>query len=227
MKFLKFFFKFQIALGEIRSTFTTENITDHNDLKIAFTLFDCAWLFLIGGEVTVFFFSFLSRTNCGSSRFKRKNVHDQNVKYFISSIFNILYLGFDPRRGSKFSFEKFQPRGQEDWRCKLSNRQIVHHSPGLNSKPFRSIYVEKAQLLIAIRPSDRDVKSGGPFGAFREERAMSRYRVLPSPFLSSSSHTTQLHYTNSYTYSHPNLNFLMYTIQILTPHVIWSAEAGA
>ena len=43
---------------------------------------------------------------------------------------------------------------------------------------------------------------------------MSRHRVSPSPFLSSSSssHTTQKHYTNSYTYSHPNLNFLPYTI---------------
>ena len=79
-------------------------------------------------------------------------------------------------------------------------------------------------LFIAIRPSDGDVKSGGPLGAFREEQAMSWHRVSPSPFLSSS-HTTQLHYTNSYTYSQPNLNFLQYTIQILVPHVIWSAQA--
>ena len=35
----------------------------------------------------------------------------------------------------------------------------------------------------------------------------------------------QLHYTNSYTYSQPNLNFLQYTIQILVPHVTWSAQA--
>ena len=34
----------------------------------------------------------------------------------------------------------------------------------------------------------------------------------------------QLHYTNSYTYSHPNLNFLQYTIQKLVPHVMWSAQ---
>ena len=69
-------------------------------------------------------------------------------------------------------------------------------------------------LLTAIRPSDGDVKPGGPLGAFREEQAMSRHLVSPSPFLSSSSssHTTQLHYINSYTYSHPNLNFLQYTI---------------
>ena len=52
---------------------------------------------------------------------------------------------------------------------------------------------------------------------------MSRHWVSPSPFLSSSSHTTLLHYTNSYTYSHSNLNFLQYTIQKLVPHVIWSA----
>ena len=69
------------------------------------------------------------------------------------------------------------------------------------------------------------VKPGGPLGAFREEQAMSQHWVSPSPFLSSSSHTRQLHYTNSYTYSHPNLNFLQYTIQILVPHVMWSAQA--
>ena len=81
-------------------------------------------------------------------------------------------------------------------------------------------------LLIEIRPSDGDVKPGGPLGDFREEQAMIRHRVSPSPFLSSSSsHITQLHYTNSYTYSHPNLNFLQYTIQILFPHVMWSAQA--
>ena len=53
---------------------------------------------------------------------------------------------------------------------------------------------------------------------------MSRHQVSPSSLLSSS-HTTQLHYTNSYTYSHPNLNFIQYTIQILVPHVMWSAQA--
>ena len=80
-------------------------------------------------------------------------------------------------------------------------------------------------LLIAIRPSNGDVKPGGPLGAFREEQAMSRHRVSPSPFLSSSSHTAQLHYTNSYTYNHPNLNFLQYTIQILTRKVVCPSGA--
>ena len=80
--------------------------------------------------------------------------------------------------------------------------------------------------LIAIRPSDGDVKPVGPLGAFRKEQAIRRHRVSPSSFLSlSSSHTTQLQYTNSYTYSHPNLIFLQYTIQILVPHVMWSAQA--
>ena len=79
-------------------------------------------------------------------------------------------------------------------------------------------------MLIAIRPSDGDVNSWWPLGAFREEQTMSQHRVSPSPFLSSSSHTTQLLYTNSYTYSHPNLNFLQYTIQILIPHIMWSAQ---
>ena len=76
-------------------------------------------------------------------------------------------------------------------------------------------------LLIVIHPSDGDVKPGGPLGAFREEQAMSWHRVSPSPFLSSSSHTTRLHYT----YIHPNLNFLQCTIQILIPHVMWSVQA--
>ena len=49
---------------------------------------------------------------------------------------------------------------------------------------------EGMQLLIAICPSDGDVKTGGPLGVFREEQAMSRHRVSPSPFLSASSHTT-------------------------------------
>ena len=80
-------------------------------------------------------------------------------------------------------------------------------------------------LLVAIRPSDGDVKPGGPLCAFLEEQATSRHWVSPSPFLSSSAHTTELHYTNSYTYSHPNLNFLQYIIQILVPHVMWSAQA--
>ena len=47
-------------------------------------------------------------------------------------------------------------------------------------------------LLIAIRPSDVDVKPDGPLGAFREEQAMSRNRVSPSPFFN---HLTQRDYT--------------------------------
>ena len=81
-------------------------------------------------------------------------------------------------------------------------------------------------LLIAIRPSDGDIKPDGPLGAFREEQAMSRHQVSLSPFLSSSSssHTTQLHYT----YSHPNLNFLQYTMQIsshTTRNVVYPSGA--
>ena len=60
----------------------------------------------------------------------------------------------------------------------------VHHKPGLNSKTFRSMYVEKGT-------SDGDVKPGGPLGAFREEQAMSRHRVSPSPH----HHLTQHNYT--------------------------------
>ena len=114
--------------------------------------------------------------------------------------------GVDPRRVSTFSFENFQVRGWERWRCTLSNRQIVHRRPGLNSKPFRSMYVEKVQS----RPVDSDSSVGrgryawSPLGAFREEQAMIRHRVSPS---------------------HPNLNFLQYTIQILVPYIMWSAQA--
>ena len=79
-------------------------------------------------------------------------------------------------------------------------------------------------LLIAIRPSDGDVKPGGPLGAYREEQATSRHWVSPSLFLSSPSHNTTTQ--NSYTYSHPNLNFLECTIQILVPHVMWSAPGS-
>ena len=85
---------------------------------------------------------------------------------------------------------------------------------------FYIVYI----FLIVIRLSDGDVKPGGPLGAFREEQAMKRHRISPPPFLSSSSHTTQLLYTNSYTYSYPKLNFLQYTIQILIPHEVWSAQ---
>ena len=86
------------------------------------------------------------------------------------------------------------------------------------------MYVEKAYkivLLIAIRPSDGDVNPGGPLGAFREEQAVIRHRVSPSPFLSSSSYTTQLHYTNS----HPNLNFLQYTDTRSTRNVVCPSGA--
>ena len=59
------------------------------------------------------------------------------------------------------------------------------------------IYVEKVYnslLLIAIRPSDGDVKPGGPLGAFLEEQAMSRHWVSPSPF-HHHHHSTQHNYT--------------------------------
>ena len=76
-------------------------------------------------------------------------------------------------------------------------------------------------LFVAIRPSDEDVKP-----AFREEQAMSRHRVSPSPFLSSSSHTTQILYINSYTYSHHNLNFLQhYTESLSTRNVVCPSGA--
>ena len=70
--------------------------------------------------------------------------------------------------------------------------RLYINKPGLNSKPFRVCILRRhIVLLIAIRSSDGDVKPGSPLGAFREEQAMSRHRVSPSPFHSSSSHTTQ------------------------------------
>ena len=44
--------------------------------------------------------------------------------------------GSMPSGVEKFSFENFQPR------------EIVHHSPGLNSKPFRSMHVEKTYSTV-------------------------------------------------------------------------------
>ena len=77
-------------------------------------------------------------------------------------------------------------------------------------RPVYSMYVEKfIILLIAIRPSDGDVKPGGPLGAFREEQAMNRHRVSPSPSF------------------HPHPAQYNYTTQTVTLTVIlmWSAQA--
>ena len=55
------------------------------------------------------------------------------------------------------------------------NQLLVSASdiPGLNSKSLHSIYVgKKCILLIAIRPFEGDVKSGGPFGTFDKSRLM-------------------------------------------------------
>ena len=66
-------------------------------------------------------------------------------------------------------------------------------------------------LLIVIRLSDGDVKCGGPLGAFSR-----RAGYEPAPGFTFSLPIIIIpNNTNSYTYSHPNLNFLQYTIQIL------------
>ena len=74
-------------------------------------------------------------------------------------------------------------------------------------------------LLIAIPPSDEDVNSGGPLGAFSRRAG---YEPAPGftfslPFIISHNTTTQ------HKQLHPN--FLQDTIQILVPHVMWSAQA--
>ena len=45
------------------------------------------------------------------------------------------------------------------------------------------------------------------------------------PFIIISHSTTQLNDTNTYTYTHPNLNFFLYAIHILVPYILWSAQA--
>ena len=81
-------------------------------------------------------------------------------------------------------------------------------------------------LLIAIHLFVGDVKPGGLLGAFREEQAMSRHRVSPSPFLSSSSSHTPRHNYTSQTLTHKvtlTSSSTLGPIQILIPHVMWSA----
>ena len=133
----------------------------------------------------------------------------------------LVQQGFDPRRGSKFSTSEARSGGDVHFLIARLYITVLDYIPNPSAVSMLRRHIV---LLLAIRPSDGDVKPGCPLGAFREEQAMSRHWVSPSPFLSSSSHTTQLLYTNSYTYSHPNLNFLQYTIQILIPHIMWSAQ---
>ena len=75
-------------------------------------------------------------------------------------------------------------------------------------------------LLIAIRPSDGDIKPGGPLGAYREEQAMIWHRVSLSPFLSSYS-TTQLYIQSSL----PQLPTVHYTDSRPTSNVICHSGA--
>ena len=56
-------------------------------------------------------------------------------------------------------------------------------------------------LLIAIRPSDGDVKPGGPLGAYRQEYDMYRYRVSASPFPSLSSYIQHTYITKTITHT--------------------------
>ena len=82
-------------------------------------------------------------------------------------------------------------------------------------------------LLIAIRLSNGDVKSGCPLGAFQKEQAMSRHWVSPSPFLSSSSHTTQitLHKQLHIQSPEPQLSTVHYTDTRPTRNVVCPSGA--
>ena len=63
----------------------------------------------------------------------------------------------------------------------------------------------------------RTLSLAAPLVLFERGRQWAGTGFSPSPFLSSSSfHTTQLQYTNSYTYSHPNLNLLQHCKDTLT-----------
>ena len=134
--------------------------------------------------------------------------------------------GFDPLRGSKFSFENFQPRGQVGQRCTFYNCQIVHHMPGLNCKPFRSMYVEKVYSTF-----DSDSSIGWGCYTWWPPSCFSRragYEAGTGSHLLPSFHHHPTHHnyiTQTITHSHPNLNFLQYTIQKLVPHVMWSPQA--
>ena len=67
----------------------------------------------------------------------------------------------------------------------LFSTRKAHYSalPGLNLKSPRNAYDVKAYLLfIAIRPSDGDVKPGGPVGSLRkyEINAATQFLLHPS-----------------------------------------------
>ena len=95
-----------------------------------------------------------------SGIFEESNSHAKNVRRTGSdgsmSAFGSAGPGFDPRRGSKFSFE-------------IARLYIT----GLDSIPNPSaIYMLRRRiiLLIAVRPSDGDVKPGGPLVLFEKSR---------------------------------------------------------
>ena len=54
------------------------------------------------------------------------------------------------------------------------------------------------------------------------------YDSAPGFIFSFHDHPTKHNYTTQkcYTYSHSNLSFLQYTIHILVPHVMWSAQVA-
>ena len=77
-------------------------------------------------------------------------------------------------------------------------------------------------LLIAIRPSDGDVKPGGPLGAFREDYEPAPGFTFSLPFIIISHNTITLHqqlHTVTLTSTYYN------TVHILFSHVMWSAQA--
>ena len=81
------------------------------------------------------------------------------------------------------------------------------------------------RLLVAIRPLEGTLSLAAP-------RCFSRkagYEPAPGftfslPFIIIPHNTITLH-KQLHSYSHPNLNFLPYTIQMLIPHIMWSAQA--
>ena len=105
--------------------------------------------------------------------------------------------GFNPRRGN-FQMKIFNLGARRGRDVHFLIARLYNTSLDKIPNPSAVCMLRRHIIpLIAIRPSDGDVKSAGPLDAFREEQAMSRHRVSPSPFssLSSSSHALQLNYT--------------------------------
>ena len=119
--------------------------------------------------------------------------------------------GFDPRRGCIFNLGARRGR---DVHFLITRLYIT----GLDYIPNPSavcMFVRRMGMLSLAAPLVLFEKS--------KLWAGTGFDLLPSFHHQPILHNTIIHYTNSYTYGHPNFNSLRYTIQILVPQVMWSA----